>query len=75
MNKTDTCNLKERAKVLRNNFLGELNKDEWEFNYRHSTNLKGFLYYDAKYFMPLFTRCLSEEVKCPNAHLTPDHNE
>ena len=42
--------------------LSELTEEEYEVNFV-KPHLKGFLKYDAKYFIPFFTRRFTQQVK------------
>lgn len=45
--------------------LSELTEEEYEAHYIKQHNLKGFMWLDAKYLNPFFTRRLTPEVMTP----------
>ena len=61
---------KEMGTAIETEHLSELTEEEFEVSFRASeSNLKGFVWLDARYLMPLFTRRFTEqEVKdCKSA--------
>uniref|UniRef100_T1J4W8 Sodium/hydrogen exchanger n=1 Tax=Strigamia maritima TaxID=126957 RepID=T1J4W8_STRMM len=51
---------KEMGHAVDTEHLSELTEEEYEVNFMKS-NLKGFVKYDAKYFIPFFTRRFTQE--------------
>lgn len=62
---------KEMGQAIETDHLSELTEEEFEVNFINETNLKGFVWLDARYLMPFFTRRFTEqEVKDCKSQMT-----
>ena len=52
----------EMGQAIETEHLSELTEEELEVSYRNESNLKGFVRFDARYLMPLFTRIFTDQV-------------
>ena len=52
----------EMGQAIETEHLSELTEEELEVSYRNESNLKGFVRFDARYLMPLFTRFFTDQV-------------
>lgn len=61
----------EMGQAIETEHLSELTEEELEVSYRNESNLKGFVRFDARYLMPLFTRFFTDqEVKDCKSQMT-----
>ncbi|KAI7697854.1 hypothetical protein SSS_10144 [Sarcoptes scabiei] len=61
----------EMGQAIETEHLSELTEEELEVSYRNENNLKGFVRFDARYMMPLFTRIFTDqEVKDCKSQMT-----
>ncbi|KAH9424511.1 Sodium/hydrogen exchanger 8 [Dermatophagoides pteronyssinus] len=61
----------EMGQAIETEHLSELTEEELEVSYRNESNLKGFVRFDARYLMPLFTRIFTDqEVKDCKSQMT-----
>lgn len=66
-----------QGNAIESEHLSELTEEEYEAHYIRQQDLKGFMWLDAKYLNPFFTRRLTQEVgtsgtPClPSAQLCP----
>lgn len=66
-----------QGNAIESEHLSELTEEEYEAHYIRQQDLKGFMWLDAKYLNPFFTRRLTQEVgtsgtPClPSAQLYP----
>lgn len=51
-----------QGNTVESEHLSELTEEEYEAHYIRRQDLKGFLWLDAKYLNPFFTRRLTQEV-------------
>lgn len=58
-----------QGNTVESEHLSELTEEEYEAHYVRRQDLKGFLWLDAKYLNPFFTRRLTQEVG-PGQHHT-----
>lgn len=51
-----------QGNAIESEHLSELTEEEYEAHYIRQQDLKGFMWLDAKYLNPFFTRRLTQEV-------------
>lgn len=56
------CCLVTQGNAIESEHLSELTEEEYEAHYIRRQDLKGFMWLDAKYLNPFFTRRLTQEV-------------
>lgn len=59
---TAGCHPSLQGNTVESEHLSELTEEEYEAHYVRRQDLKGFLWLDAKYLNPFFTRRLTQEV-------------
>lgn len=59
---TDTACSVTQGNAIESEHLSELTEEEYEAHYIRQQDLKGFMWLDAKYLNPFFTRRLTQEV-------------
>jgi hypothetical protein len=60
-----------QGNTIESEHLSELTEEEYEAHYIRRQDLKGFMWLDAKYLNPFFTRRLTQEVGCTGVHCFP----
>lgn len=58
-----TAPLRLQGNTIESEHLSELTEEEYEAQIFHRQDLKGFMWLDAKYLNPFFTRRLTQEVR------------
>lgn len=58
----DTGSSVTQGNAIESEHLSELTEEEYEAHYIRQQDLKGFMWLDAKYLNPFFTRRLTQEV-------------
>lgn len=58
----DTASSVTQGNAIESEHLSELTEEEYEAHYIRKQDLKGFMWLDAKYLNPFFTRRLTQEV-------------
>lgn len=66
------ASLPPQGHTVESEHLSELTEEEYEAHYIRRQDLKGFLWLDAKYLNPFFTRRLTQEVGHKPAHVARD---